>query len=59
MLVGGIFFIASQVNKKQEVNPVVTKIPSGSETKKQELSKDGDENVIVFTGNVVEIAENY
>lgn len=57
VLVGGIFFIASQVNKKQEVNPVATRTPSELETKKQGLSKGGDENVIVFTGNVVEIAE--
>ncbi len=58
VLVGGIFFIASQVNKKQEVNPVATRTPSELETKKQGLSKGGDENTNTFTG-YVEVIDQY
>ncbi|MEI7425592.1 MAG: hypothetical protein WCK16_01530 [Candidatus Moraniibacteriota bacterium] len=61
VLVGGIFFIVSQINKKQEVAPVTTKSSSELEVKRNEmlnnrvLEKGGDENTNTFTGKVMVI----
>lgn len=62
VLVGGILFIASQVNKKQKTDPA-TKTSNELETKKQEMlarsiEKGGDENTNTFTG-YVEVIDQY
>jgi hypothetical protein len=66
VLVGGIFLIASQVNKKEKVNPAlptVTKTQSEIEARREELlshkvAEKIDGNVAVFVGNIEAINQN-